>query len=507
MAVAATLPAQQLAAECSYPNKGTSFSRALSSFEITDGINSATVSVGQSTGGGSSIYFDKTGLTPLETFPGSVLSFSNIAWSGSWMHSYLFIDYDGDGEYDTTLNASGTTGGELVSYTYYNGSNSLGESAAEDGGVSADVMPSFTLPQNLTPGNYKALFKVDWNDNTPCGSNQIGSSEGAAVEFIIKLKTQGARTISISSNDPDKGTVAFDGHAGNTVTISGPVTITATPAKGYSFINWTTGSSNTVFSTQNPLTVNNDSDISLVGNFSELTYPVMTRTYTNNATQDNRYLKKVTTQGTATEVVFDCATSAELPYTPFSASANTYVAEGANIDKTANPIVVESGTTSFTMTYYGWEDSLNGHSAQMNWVQEAYYVDWNGDGLFSGANEISAKGWTTMPNANIYTGASRTVTIPAGQAPGTYRMRVVFYEPASSATMWQNTLFTTLRNQIRNGVSYDMTIQIKDPSDMEVTEATVTTRSGKTNPDTKNVPLATIKIATSGSLNPLPVTS
>ena len=48
----------------------------------------------------------------------------------AYMHAYLYVDLDGDGTFNTTVNADGTpaTVGEMLSYTYANGKNSKGES-------------------------------------------------------------------------------------------------------------------------------------------------------------------------------------------------------------------------------------------------------------------------------------------------------------------------------------------------------------------------------------------
>ncbi len=235
-------------------------------------------------------------------------------------------------------------------------------------------------------------------------------------------------------------------------------------------------------------------------------YPVMTRTFTNNATQENRYLQKVTTTGTQTPTVFECNTQAELPYTAFTASANTYVASGATIDKTSNPIVVEQGATSFGITYFAWQTNIGSAAKELEWTQEACFIDWNQDKQFSGSNEISAKNGDTQQNTAINTGYTRTVTIPANQPAGTYRMRVVFYEPATLTEQWQNSLFTTKNNQIRNGISYDFDLQILDPRDMEIDEVTVSKPSGSVNIGENNLVLASVKINASGSMNPLSFT-
>lgn len=499
LAMALTVPAQQADAVCTYPSTSNGH-RHLASFTLTDGSNEGVVAVDQ----GTAVYHDRKS-SALETFPGSKLSFSSLTWDGSWMHGYLYVDYNGDGDYNIDANNDGTGDGELVSYTYYKGSNILGETASNGAGISAESMPAFNLPANLEPGDYTALFKIDWDNIDPCGASDMAQNAGCAVEFTIRVKAPVKRTVTVNCNDETMGAVAIEGYEGTTVEVAGPVVLKATPFNGYSFINWIL-EDGSVYSDLNPVSVSNDTDITLTAVFDNLRYPEMKRTFTGSASQENRYLKSVTTLGTKTPVVFDCETQADLPYTAFSSTPGIYVASGANIDKTANPIVVENGTTSFQMTYTAWTSAINGRSSEINWTQEAYFVDWNGDGLFDGANEVSEKGWTTMPHGDILTGTTRTVNIPEGQAPGTYRMRVVFYEPANSGTLWNTTLFNSLRNQIRNGISYDMNIVIAEPKPMTLSGATFSQRSSKANPDTENVVVATLKVVTDGSLEPLHLT-
>ena len=89
--------------------------RNLTSFEITDGTNTVNVNVNQPAAYGSATYFDRTS-SVLTVQPGATIDISSINWAGSWMHAYIYVDYDKDGEFDTILNADGSNDGELVSY-------------------------------------------------------------------------------------------------------------------------------------------------------------------------------------------------------------------------------------------------------------------------------------------------------------------------------------------------------------------------------------------------------
>ncbi len=417
-------------ADCSFPTYGSQAGRYLTSFTLSGGGTTGTVVVNQPQTVGASIYFDRTSV--ILTFTSeSELSFSALSWTGSWMHGYLYIDYNQDGDFNSIVNVNGSGTGELVSYSHLDGVDSKGNTTSQGVGVNASLMPSFTLP-NLAEGDYKARLKIDWNSIDPCGDADIGENRGCVVDF----------TIRIGEVEPT------------------PPPIPATD------------------------------------------YPEMKRTFTNNATQQNRYLKKVTTIGTQTPVVFECSTQAELPYTAFSGTAGVYVTTGATIDKTATPIVVEQGVTSFQLTMFGWQNAIGSAQKELDWTQEACFVDWNKDFQFSGADEVSAKSGNDQQNTAIYSasGYTRTVTIPRNQPAGTYRMRVIFNEPATLTDQWQNTIFTNC--QIRNGVAYDFEIQILDPVDMEVEDVTISKNVGAVNLGEEDLVLASVLVNATGSLNP-----
>ncbi|MBO5974597.1 MAG: hypothetical protein J6P95_02605, partial [Paludibacteraceae bacterium] len=147
----------------------------------------------------------------------------------------------------------------------------------------------------------------------------------------------------------------------------------------------------------------------------------MTRTFTNNAGQQNRYLKKVTTTGTNTPTVFEATSQAALPYTAFpSGSIGQYIEEGACIDKRENPIKVDYVTTSFKITFYGYTSSINGNASELNWTQQAVFIDWGKDGSFNESGDIYPKSSDDIGNGSSVcaqfisaSGYTRTISIPA----------------------------------------------------------------------------------------------
>ncbi|MEG1998444.1 MAG: GEVED domain-containing protein, partial [Bacteroidales bacterium] len=489
----------------------TTGDRYLSSFTMGDGTNTVSVTGLQTNTSRGSCYFDKT-VSVLTVSAGATIT-PTVNWHGEWMHGYIWVDYNKNQIFEKDLETTGVpkATSELVSYTFLERPNRNSKGLITTTDNPDYQLPSklselpFNIPADLAVGDYRARLVIEWASDDPCGTNNMGSTGGAMVDFTIRIIASSERTVTISSSDIGKGSVSIDGESGLSVRKAGPITLIATPESGFCFVNWTNGVGGAVVSTASRFIQNGNEDITLVANFSSIVYPVMKRTFTGNAMQENRYIKSVTTSGTATPTVFSCATQSELPYTAFTATGGTYVTAGALLDKTATPIVIDQGTTSFNMIFFAWQNAIGSALKEIDWTQNAYFIDWNRNGRFTDAGEISAKSGDAEQNTALYNvgGYSRTINIPVGQASGNYRMRVVFYEPSPNTEQWQNTLFSTKNNEIRNGISYDFIIQVLDPTDMKIIGASVSKNSGRINPGDKNIILGSVNVKTSGSLNPL----
>ena len=127
--------------------------------------------------------------------PGDQLT-TTVNYQGNSMHGYLYIDYNMDGRFTAALTDEGlpAEGSELVSFTYNNGKNSLGET--KTGGGAGYNPPVFTLPADLPAGNYRARLKIDWNNVDPAGQwkenggagdNQIEANGGYVVDFLLNV--------------------------------------------------------------------------------------------------------------------------------------------------------------------------------------------------------------------------------------------------------------------------------------------------------------------------------
>ncbi len=143
----------------------------------------------------------------------------SVSFSGLWMNAYVYIDYDGNKNFDVQEpNTDGTLNedNELVSYSYYviGGvrKNSAGETLANGNNIS---LPTFVVPASLAPGTYKMRFKVDWCSIDPGGStvsgNDIVKNGGAILDIDVEVLDKDAAgstvnwTNSVTDNNVSGG--------------------------------------------------------------------------------------------------------------------------------------------------------------------------------------------------------------------------------------------------------------------------------------------------------------
>lgn len=117
----------------------------------------------------------------------------SFKWWGGWMSGYVYIDYNNDGRFETALDDDGrpSEGSEVVTYSYYNGKNSNGESLA-----SGNVLnpPAFVLPEGLVPGVYRMRYKVDWDyigaEGSDVVNNDIIRNGGCIVDTRLVVRPE-----------------------------------------------------------------------------------------------------------------------------------------------------------------------------------------------------------------------------------------------------------------------------------------------------------------------------
>ncbi len=115
-----------------------------------------------------------------------------MSYKGFWMHGYVYVDWNDDGKFKPNVDENTgkpTDNSELLSFSYYKGKNSLGQTLPNGNpGVNSSA---FTVPENIDYGIYRMRYKVDW-DNIDAGgsidnSNHIINNGGAIVDVLLNV--------------------------------------------------------------------------------------------------------------------------------------------------------------------------------------------------------------------------------------------------------------------------------------------------------------------------------
>ena len=147
--------------------------------------------------------YSYTDLTATKTFTvqaGSEVALAMTQSAGSWMNAFVYVDMDKNGFTAGIANDSYTPTGDLVSYSFYNqgynndenGYNSAGDRITGDP-RSTLALPSWTVPADLAPGEYRIRFKYDWCNINPYGdtgtyfNNTFVGHGGEIIDFTLKV--------------------------------------------------------------------------------------------------------------------------------------------------------------------------------------------------------------------------------------------------------------------------------------------------------------------------------
>lgn len=150
----------------------TGTSRTLNSLTVTSGQNARTLTPTNN----RLIYNDLTAGQPAYVADGEDIfvgvDYKTNGAQAKWIHCYLYVDLNGDKQFTVALEADNNTpaaGNEMLSWTHYEGKNSLGQTVGAGDAVPA-TMPAFRLPAGLAEGTQlRCRVKADWNDTDPGG--------------------------------------------------------------------------------------------------------------------------------------------------------------------------------------------------------------------------------------------------------------------------------------------------------------------------------------------------
>ena len=191
--------------------------RMLNSFSLQQtGKDKQTKSVKTS----KAAYEDHTADEPFTVEAGSELT-ASFDYTGEWMHSFVYIDFDNDGDFSYKEGQWDQTGTDLVAFSFYSldsnpkndtsGYNSVGDELTGDA-RNTYVAPSFKAPAKA--GEYRIRFKFDWNCILPAGSSTILEDGGGVWDATLKVVepvVDGISTINVEAANGEAQLFTVDG--------------------------------------------------------------------------------------------------------------------------------------------------------------------------------------------------------------------------------------------------------------------------------------------------------
>lgn len=212
------------------------------------------------------IYRDATAQVA-EFAPGSTVKVT-ANYVGSWMHGYLWIDYNKDYQFTYELDSNNlpTASSELVGFSNYSTNpnnsgtwhNSNGNTTSGGGGGTPNAGFSFVIPEDLPAGEYRARYIVDYNAIDPVpqpnrSDNTLEANGGMVADFTIRIAVPTKYNVTIAPaehgtikvlNGENEITSGSQVNAGTVITIAGDAergymlgsaTVNGTPIEGFTY--------------------------------------------------------------------------------------------------------------------------------------------------------------------------------------------------------------------------------------------------------------------------------
>lgn len=410
------------------------------------------------------IYRDATAQIA-ELAPGATVNVT-ANYVGSWMHGYLWIDYNQDYQFSYELNSSDlpTASSELVGFSNYNSNpdgggtwhNSNGTTLSNGGSGTPNAGFSFVVPEDLPAGEYRARYIVDYNilDPTPQPSrtkNTLEANGGMIADFTIRVTAPTKFTVSIAS--AEHGTIkVLNGEneiaSGSQVNAGTIITIAGDAERGYML-----GSATVNGAPIEGFTYEVNEDVEIGGTFVDkvASYTAPAGHVETNGT--NTYVETINTTGAAKDMA--------AAFTEQPTDDNIY----ALIEDKAEVVPGESFTLNLIAKSLG-EYSTSTVRQDIRYTCAYIWADWYG---LSEWEKVEFHG-TVPPSHNIggnydVLNIAQALTMPADVPVGTEsRIRVIYASawsvPGTNSSDQNQGMEAADPNSqyINGGVAYDIVV-------------------------------------------------
>lgn len=403
------------------------------------------------------IYRDATAQIA-ELAPGATVNVT-ANYVGSWMHGYLWIDYNKDYQFTYELDSNNlpTASSELVGFSNYSTNpnnsgtwhNSNGNTTSGGGGGTPNAGFSFVIPEDLPAGEYRARYIVDYNAIDPVpqpnrSDNTLEANGGMVADFTIRIAVPTKYNVTIAP--AEHGTIKVlagseEIASGSQVNEGTVITIAGDAERGYML-----GSATVNGAPIEGFTYEVNENVEIGGTFVDRVPSYSTPT--GNSYSAN-YLTAITSTGAQENI-------------SYTADANPGI-----YNLLSDAISVVPGS-EFSINFVA---NGNGHTAAQEDIRycAAYiFADWDGYGDFV---QIAKLG-NTPPTDNAYgnydevMNINQTFTMPADVAVGTATRIRIIYQNAWTG-LGANDLATTPDANAENlekGIAYDIVVNAVAPA-------------------------------------------
>lgn len=410
------------------------------------------------------IYRDATAQIA-ELAPGATVNVT-ANYVGSWMHGYLWIDYNQDYQFSYELNSSDlpTASSELVGFSNYNSNpdgggtwhNSNGNPTYGGGGGTPNAGFSFVVPEDLPAGEYRARYIVDYNAIDPVpqpdrSDNTLEKNGGMVADFTIRIAVPTKYNVTIAP--AEHGTIKVlagseEIASGSQVNAGTIITIAGDAERGYML-----GSATVNGAPIEGFTYEVNEDVEIGGTFVDkvASYTAPAGHVETNGT--NTYVETINTTGAAKDMT--------AAFTEQPTDDNIY----ALIEDKAEVVPGESFTLNLIAKSLG-EYSTSTVRQDIRYTCAYIWADWYG---LSEWEKVQFHG-TVPPSDNVggnydVLNIAQALTMPADVPVGTEsRIRVIYASawsvPGTNSSDQNQGMEAADPNSqyINGGVAYDIVV-------------------------------------------------
>ena len=366
-------------------------------------------------------------------------------------------------------------------FAYRTMDNALGNKLVVDGFRGENLVLPFTLSADLNP----TLF-VDFNNDGQFGKDEsvtnattiaipatsatakvkasVKLSDGTSIQFYATLKDNitEARTVSVATENAAHGSVAIEGKEGTSVSSTDYLTLVATPAAGYDFLNWTNAAGEVV-STDASFTYYGAAAETFTAHFliNKWGSPTEDRTDYNDIVGYRQYVQSFT-------------------LTQYGEETELYSVKACpdKLFQTVSKQITAAPGGSFTIN---WTDA-----GGLQYTYLSAYIDLNSDGEFDKNSELLAVKGSHKATSSAPCSGPLQITLPFDTPEGLTHIRLRF--DGAWKTGYDATTGAFDAKATANRMVYDILVNVEKPAKKAVTVSVVSGNTDRGTVDANGQP-------------------